>query len=172
MKELGQSFQVRRPEIDEQFTGPNGAWQALRLATQKAWSLAPGLVGTAIAADTVVEVGSEILGKPIDADDALRMLQLLSGSTHGVHTGVAILHGASGALVADVVTTRVTMREITPNECHAYVASGEPFDKAGGYAVQESGDQFVTKMDGPWDNVVGLPMQCVRNLLATLAAAV
>jgi septum formation protein len=164
---------VRIVPIDE--TPPKGVIPreaARQIAVRKAEAAAAAEFDDAwvIGADTMVEVGGEILGKPKDAADALRMLGLLSGSRHHVHTGVAIVDTASGLRVDGVCTTEVVMRPITAAERRAYVDSAEPFDKAGGYAVQETGDRFVVTMDGPYDNVVGLPVDLVRELLVELGS--
>lgn len=125
--------------------------------------------GTILSGDTMVEVDGEILGKPTDPADARSMLRKLSGATHRVHTGVAVIHVPTGLERTGVETTSVTMRSITEAELNAYVDSGEPMGKAGSYAVQETGDRFVTALEGPYDNVVGLPLALVENLLQHLA---
>jgi septum formation protein len=121
--------------------------------------------GWVLGADTIVVVGQEVLGKPRDPADARRMLGLLSGSQHQVHTGVALLDAASDDGHSAVSTTHISMRPLTPEEIGAYVASGESAGKAGAYAVQENADQFVTRMEGAFDNVVGLPLAVVESLL-------
>ncbi len=121
-----------------------------------------------LAADTVVALGDLLLGKPRDAGHARSILCSLSGTTHSVVTGVA-LRSARG-IQTKSVETRVTMRTWTAAELDAYVASGEPMGKAGAYAIQETADRFVTDLDGPYDNVVGLPIVAVRELLAEVDA--
>ena len=116
-----------------------------------------------LAADTVVAVGDRLLGKPADAREARAMLLELSGTTHRVVTAVVLR--VMGLVRTASVETRVTMRELAPSEIDAYVATGEPMGKAGAYAIQESGDRFVVRVDGPFDNVVGLPVEAVRHLL-------
>jgi len=133
---------------------------ALANARRKA-EAAPG--EPALAADTVVALGEALLGKPRDAADACAMLRRLSGTTHRVVTGVALRH--LGRIATESVETAVTMRRLSDGEIDAYVATGEPMGKAGAYAIQESGDRFVTHLAGPWDNVVGLPLVAVRRLL-------
>ncbi len=117
----------------------------------------------ALAADTVVALGDLLFGKPEGDAGARAMLRRLSGTTHRVVTGVALRH--AGRIECESVETRVTMRALTEAEIDAYVATGEPLGKAGAYAIQQQGDRFVTRLDGPWDNVVGLPMEAVRRLL-------
>ncbi len=133
---------------------------ALRNAHAKARAV-PG--GAVLAADTVVALGDRLLGKPSDGPDARRILATLSGTTHRVVTGVVLR--AAGRLFERSVETGVTMRPLSEEEIDGYVASGEPMGKAGAYAVQETGDRFVVALDGPFDNVVGLPMDAVRALL-------
>ena len=122
-----------------------------------------------LAADTVVAAADgEILGKPADDADARRMLCKLSGTRHFVLTGVCAIHG--GAVVSDVDETAVVFRPLTDAEIDAYVASGESRGKAGGYAIQETGDAFVVRTEGAWDNVVGLPTRLADRLLCELGA--
>lgn len=123
-----------------------------------------------LGADTVVALGSgadvELLGKPTDAADAGRLLGALSGSRHRVVTGVAVVDCSTGALRSAFERTWVSMRPISAAELDAYVASGEWEGKAGGYAIQETADAFVTGLEeGGFDNVVGLPVDLVLELL-------
>ena len=135
-----------------------------RMGRQKAALVASRYPGRfVLGADTEVVVDGAILGKPVDAADACRMLQLLSGRVHRVSTGVALL----GPAVDDtrVETTEVTMTEITPEEIRAYVASGEPMDKAGAYAIQGFASRWISRLDGCYFNVVGLPVPLVYRML-------
>ena len=116
-----------------------------------------------LGADTVVAVGDRLLGQPADSRQARLMLELLSGTTHRVVTGIAL--AAGGVLRVSSVETKVTMRQLEKAEIEDYVASGEGLGKAGGYAIQETADRFVEALDGPFDNVVGLPIDAVRKLL-------
>ncbi|HUR27928.1 MAG TPA: Maf family protein [Planctomycetota bacterium] len=129
-----------------------------------------------LGADTIVAVarGSSwsLLGKPVDERDALGMLELLSGTRHMVATGVAVVRASDGAERSAVQRTFVTMREIAPAERASYVESGEWRDKAGGYAIQETADRFVLRLEeGGFDNVVGLPVALALGLCAELGAA-
>ena len=135
-----------------------------RLARAKATTVAvrhPGRL--VVAADTTVAVGDEILAKPESAADAARMLALISGRSHDVFTGVAVAR--DGEVRAGVEATVVTVRPIAAEEIHAYVSTGEPLDRAGAYAIQGGAAKFVTRCEGAYDNVVGLPMGLVRRLL-------
>lgn len=116
-----------------------------------------------ISSDTLVELGGVALGKPTDEADAYRMLRSLSGKAHNVHTGVAI--HAGGKVFSGVASTAVHFREMTDEEIYAYIATGDPMDKAGAYGIQNGGGLFVTKYDGDYDTVVGLSMNLVNNLL-------
>ena len=122
-----------------------------------------------IASDTLVEEGGRPLGKPKDEEDAVRMLLSLSGREHRVHTGVAIAY--RGRLVADRDTTRVFFRDFDEREARAYVATGEPLDKAGAYGIQGLGGALVSKTEGAFDTVVGLPCALVDRLLCRAAEA-
>jgi septum formation protein len=118
-----------------------------------------------IGADTVVLAGGEILGKPESQDDARRMLRLLSGTTHEVHTGLAIARrpGATEAVIEEV--TRVTFMPLGDDEIEAYIATGEPFDKAGAYGIQGIGGRYITHIEGCYFNVMGLPLSRLWSLL-------
>lgn len=119
-----------------------------------------------IAADTVVALDSVIFGKPADADDARRMLRALSGRTHRVYTGLTVARG--GKFDTQVEQTNVWMRELTERELEAYIATGEPMDKAGAYAVQGLASVFITRIDGDWCSVVGLPVSRLSLMLKKL----
>jgi septum formation protein len=118
-----------------------------------------------IGADTVVVAADEILGKPESDEDARRMLRLLSGSQHEVHTGLAVVArpGAMEAVVEEV--TRVTFAPLDDEEIEAYITTGEPFDKAGAYGIQGIGGRYVTRIEGCYFNVMGLPLARLWRLL-------
>ncbi len=124
-----------------------------------------------LGADTIVVADHEILGKPRDADDAHRMLRLLSGRTHRVITGVCLARAPREVLAIRHETTAVTFRALDDEEVRAYVASGEPFDKAGAYAMQGLASKFVTRVEGCAFNVIGLPVALVYELLKPYLAA-
>lgn len=117
-----------------------------------------------LAADTLVYLDGAPLGKPADADDAFRMLTLLSGRRHYVCTGVCLIFGGEARTAADV--TAVHMRSFTEEEARAYVATGEPLDKAGAYGIQGIGSALVEKIEGDFFSVMGLPPRLIRGLLA------
>lgn len=121
-----------------------------------------------LGADTTVVVDGEPLGKPRDSDEARTMLRRLSGRSHEVISAVVIVRGAR--IASRVVTTLVTMRALDDREIDAYCATGEPFDKAGGYAVQGRAAAFVSHLDGSYTGVVGLPLFETVELLAEVGA--
>ncbi|HUF92709.1 MAG TPA: Maf family protein [Candidatus Limnocylindria bacterium] len=136
------------------------------LALRKARAVAAGLrEGVVLGADTLVVIDGEPLGKPRDGQDAAAMLRRLRGRWHEVITAVAAVDAATGREAAEAVITRVQMRAYTDADIAAYVATGEPLDKAGAYAVQERGGALVAGISGSYSNVVGLPVAETRRLL-------
>jgi septum formation protein len=121
---------------------------------------------TVLGADTTVVIGGEALGKPKDAEDARRMLQLLSGRSHEVLTGICLC--AKGRRLVHVEPSRVRVARLSPAEIEWYVGTGEPADKAGAYAIQGLGSRFIEGIDGSYSNVVGLPISSLYNLLKEL----
>jgi septum formation protein len=178
---LGVPFDVIPVDLDESARpGESPHDLVRRLAIDKAGSVAVSdldvIDGGAsadvvvLAADTTVEVAGEILGKPVDADDARRMLRSLSARTHQVHTAVVVRRGARTE--HDIVTTFVTMSPMTEASIEWYLATGEPLDKAGAYAIQGAGGAFVTAIEGSASNVVGLPLTTVVELLRSQGVGV
>ncbi len=153
------------PDVDE--TWPEGAAPdegARLLAERKARAVAPRVpTRLVLCADTVVAVDCEVLGKPRDRTEARAMLARLSGRRHQVATGVALALG--DRVESAVATTSVTFRSLSAPEIDAYVATGEPLDKAGAYGIQGGAAAFVTQIEGPIDTVIGLPLDLVRVLL-------
>ena len=173
LRGAGLDFEVRPAAIDERRRpGETPAQLVERLARGKARAVATQLGAMrrwVLGADTVVALGSRVLGKPIDAADAVAMLRLLLGSTHRVLTGVAVVGCESGHCHFGLGTSRVALRRASEAEIRRYVAGGEPFDKAGACAVQGEGRRFVLRIDGEEDNVVGLPLDLTRRLLQAAA---
>jgi septum formation protein len=165
----GVSFRVVESGVDEVRAAHEDARVfARRVAGDKAVSVS-ALFPSAIVlgADTIVECGAEILGKPKNPDDARRMLHLLSGNTHVVVTAFAFAR-AGVVVESSVVESLVTFRRLAPEEINAYLETGEPFDKAGSYGIQGSGAGFISAVDGTRDNVMGLPVDNVLKALRTL----
>lgn len=139
----------------------------LRLAVAKAAAMAhPGEL--VLAADTIVVLDGELLGKPRDAAEARTMLARLAGREHEVFSGVALLDQDRGETAADVEVSRVRMADMTPQDIAWYVDTGEPLDRAGSYAVQGLGALLVEGVLGNYSNVVGLPLPLTRRLFARL----
>jgi septum formation protein len=159
-------FKVRPVDLDESpLPGEVPGDYVLRLASEKAAArVEPGEL--VLAADTTVVVDGEILGKPLDEEDARRMLRLLAGREHAVFTGIA-LHGPSGK-AAEVDETLVRFAPLSGAEIDWYVSTGEPRDKAGAYAIQGLGSLFVEAVEGSYSNVVGLPVPRMYRLFARL----
>ncbi len=158
---------MRAADIDESVRpGEEPVPYVRRLAEEKSRTIDAGADALVIAADTTVDLGGEILGKPTDESDARRMLRALSARTHRVHTGLAVRIGDD--VRSDVVTTLVTFTPLTPASIDWYVATGEPLDKAGAYAVQGSGGVFVQRIRGSVSNVIGLPLHSLVRLAAEL----
>ncbi len=158
-------FLVRPADIDE--TVPSGVdpfSAAEIIASKKADATASS--GLVIACDTVVIINGEILGKPHDETDARRMLEKLSGATHDVVSGVALRY--KGKKRSFSQRTSVTFCSMTDSDICAYLATGEPFDKAGAYGIQGYGALFVEKIDGDFFNVVGLPIARLRTEIISL----
>ena len=168
MERLGVDFTVCVSPADEVIP-PRAVPREIvqTLAAEKATPIAQADPDTLVlAADTVVALGGEILGKPRSADEASSTLRLLSGTTHTVFTGIALHHHRSGRAVTAVEATKVTFGTLTDDEIAAYVATGSPMDKAGSYGIQDDlGALFVERIDGDYYNVVGLPL---RRLYLTL----
>ena len=164
-------FLVIPADIDETpLPGEPAHAYVQRLAIEKAQAVAAHHPNdTILAADTAVVLQilgkEEILGKPTDPADATRMLTLLSGRTHSVMTGFAIVSPAH-PLIADVEITHVTFNPISPKEIAAYIATGEPLDKAGAYAIQGHAARWIPAIQGDYSNVVGLPIPRILRALS------
>ncbi len=165
-------FEVCPVQVDEtRFEGESAGLLVARLAEAKA--LAAALLGhnpvaLFIGADTVVEINGNILGKPRDTDHAREMLFALSGRTHRVLTGICVLRLPDGVMRSAVEKTLVNFAPLELGEIEAYLATGEPLDKAGGYAIQGIAGRFITGIEGCYFNVVGLPVARLYGLLREL----
>ena len=171
LRQIDVTHAVFPVDIDETpRPGEKPAHYALRLAEEKAralWEQLPvAQRRPVLAADTTVALGDEILGKPVDRDDAVRMLGRLSGREHEVHTAVAVLH--EGGADARVSTSTVAFRPLTGVEIDWYWRTGEPADKAGAYAVQGHAAVFIRRLAGSYSGVMGLPLYETWELLAPL----
>lgn len=161
------------PQIEETLApGETPHAYVRRLAEEKSKAFTPAPHQLVLAADTVVVLPSAdgyfILEKPLDAQDALRMLRLLSGTTHEVITGICLRSATQSWAATE--TTRVLFAPLSESDLLAYVASGEPFDKAGAYGIQGLAAKFIPRIEGCYFNVVGLPLHAVHQLLSAALA--
>jgi septum formation protein len=168
----GFDFTIEPADVDESIlAGEEPAAYVLRVARAKASTVAERCRKSGspvVAADTTVVADGEILAKPEDDEDAVRMLKRLSGAVHEVLTAVVVVF--AGRESAEVVRTRVRLLPLTQEEIRWYVATGEPFGKAGAYGIQGRAARFVDWIEGSWSNVVGLPVATVDRLLKGLGA--
>lgn len=167
LRNAGIPFERAQPaDLDETpFPGEAPLDYVKRLARSKAVSVGVEGARIALGADTTVVRGGVILGKPSDAEDAARMLRMLSGEMHEVITGIC-LRSARGQVV-DAAASRVWFAELSREEIEAYLASGEPMDKAGAYGIQGLASKFVTRIEGCYFNVMGLPVALIYGYLRT-----
>lgn len=169
---LGRPFSVQAADLDEsRLPGEEPLAYGLRLAQAKALAVAESLgdqAATVLGADTLVVLDGAILGKPADAAEATAMLRRLRGRAHRVLTAVALVDAARGRVRLGAGHTTVHMRPYTEAELAAYVAGGDPLDKAGAYAIQHAGFSPVARLEGSETNVIGLPLGVVVYLLALL----
>jgi len=151
--------------------GESPSQTAKRLARLKAEQVAIRCTPpyTILAADTIVVIDQDILGKPVNDPEALSHLKHLSGRTHQVITGYILLQNGAKVIVHDACIPQVTMRDISDDEIKAYIQTGEPMDKAGAYAVQGIGKNFITHVEGSINNVIGLPTEDLEPYLKKLS---
>lgn len=167
LEAIGLPFEVMAPEVEEGAYGPWDGGELLRRnAVEKGDKIKAQYRARAVlSADTVVIVDQEVLGKPTDADDARRMLQILSGRAHQVFTAMVWFPpGTLGARTV-MVETRVVFRKLKSDDIGAYIETGEPFDKAGAYGIQGIGGLWVASIEGCYFNVVGLPLSVLWDLV-------
>lgn len=167
LTQIGLSFTVSPADADESvLTGESPEAYAVRVALDKARIAAERAgEGIVIAADTIVVVGDSILGKPADANEAAGMLALLAGKEHRVVTALAVMDAGTARSATRTSVTKVWFRDLTEREIAAYVATGEPMDKAGAYGIQERGALLVDRIEGCYSNVVGLPLSLLGEML-------
>ena len=161
-------FVIRVADIDEAMDPNRSAFdEVARVSSQKAAAVPRDEEDVVIAADTIVVCEGRVLGKPRDAEDAVAMLKLLSGRDHQVMTGMTVLRG--GKVLTHTEVTDIHFRELSEAEIRAYVATGEPMDKAGSYGIQGGAALFCEKMSGDYYNVVGLPVCKLGMMLKEIA---
>lgn len=168
LREAGWAFEVAPVDLDETLhpgeTAETYVWRLAQAKAEAAASKDPEAV--VLGADTTVVVEGQVLGKPLDSADAARMLRLLSGRTHDVLTGICLRKGLRS--LVHVESSRVRIAALSDAEIEWYIGTGEPFDKAGGYAVQGLASRFIEAVEGSYSNVVGLPVASVNSLLKQL----
>lgn len=174
LKLAGLAFDVIPADIDESaLPGEEPSQHVSRLATEKAFRVAFGNPDClVIGADTIVFIDGEILGKPASREDARKMVAKLSGRTHEVYTGYCMTNINRKIRIGKVVRTEVIFREIPPDEISWYIATPEPYDKAGAYAAQGMSASFVQEIRGSCTNVIGLPLSEVIEELKKIGAIV
>lgn len=162
---MGLTYTVETPDVDESFSG-RPSETVMEISRRKAAAVvARHSDSIIIAADTLV-FADGALGKPHTPERAKEMLRSLAGNWHHVYTGITVINTRSGRILRNVDKTRVHLVPMTEQEIDAYVATGEPLDKAGAYGIQGMGGMFVDRIDGSYSNVVGLPMSMLRIMLA------
>jgi septum formation protein len=168
LREAGLSFQINSPDVDELEPGAEPPRQlCLSNAELKANAVArQDPFSTIIAADTIVTLGGQVFGKPVDLEEAAGNLRMLRGRVHEVMTGVAIYHDAVMSKFVD--TSYVKFRNFSDEVIEEYLSKVPVLDKAGGYAIQDHGDLLVEKIEGDYDNIVGLPVSLVLDQLAKI----
>jgi septum formation protein len=165
LRQAGIPFTVQTADVDETpFPHEKPEAYVQRLAEWKARAVPADPGDTVLGADTTVVIDGEMLGKPADAADARRMLVLLSGRRHEVLTGICLKHGVE--VVRDWAATSVWFAPLGTQDIEEYIASGEPMDKAGAYAIQGLASKFIERIEGCYFNVVGLPVALVFRRLA------
>lgn len=167
LAQLDVPFEIAPSGLDERVPDDRSVTAVVcQLAARKARAVAGSrMTGMVLGADTAVAVADRVLGKPADDTDAARMLRLLRGRAHTVATAVAVVDVDRGREAVDVDVAQVTMRDYTDDEIADYIATGEPLDKAGAYAIQGAGRALVHAMEGRLDTVIGLPLHIARRLL-------
>ncbi|HEX9615027.1 MAG TPA: Maf family protein [Bacteroidota bacterium] len=168
LKQIGLNFVVRPSRIKEALIARDSpSANVRRIALEKARAVAKrSPSGIVVGADTIVVLGRRVLGKPKGREGAQRMLRMLSGKSHLVYTGFALVDGKSAAETSEVVKTRVWFRKLSSREIRDYVASGSPLDKAGAYGIQDDfGAVFVDRINGCFYNVVGFPISRFHKIL-------
>lgn len=167
LTQAGIPFIVVPGDVDEEKADISGTpgQKAEQLAYMKAMDVARTKSGIILGADTIVVCDDEIFGKPADAENARKMLRALSGREHLVITGIALIDTASGRVSTGYETTKVRFSALSDEEIEGYIESGEPYGKAGAYAIQGRAALFVESLDGCYSNVVGLPLRRLYRML-------
>jgi len=173
LKQIGLRFTAEASDYEEDLTLKVSPKELVKTLSQgKARAVAKKHADAiVIGSDLVAVLGKEVLGKPKDAADAKRMLRKLSGKTHQSFTGLTVIDTKAGKEVTQVVETKVSFRKLSPNEIDGYIASKEPFGKAGAYAIQQTGAMFVESIYGEYSAVMGLPLAELAVILKKLGVS-
>ncbi len=164
---MGIPFDIRVADIDEAMDGAKSPFdEVARVSRQKALAVPREKDDVVVAADTIVVCDGKVLGKPRDEADAFRMLSMLSGGSHEVMTGLTVLQ--NDTVVTGTEVTKLTFRPLTDREIMAYIATGEPMDKAGAYGIQGGAALFASRLEGDYYNVMGLPVCRLAVILDSL----
>ncbi len=169
LAKLYDKFDIITSEVDESLDGGVSPLEGVEiLAVRKGQAVAGGLDPdcVVISSDTLVEIGGVPLGKPTSREDAYRMLSLLSGNYHNVHTGIAVHY--AGCVVSGVASARVKFKHLSDSEIYTYIDGGEPMDKAGAYAIQGEGGKFIEGFDGDFDTIMGLSVSLTKELIDSI----
>jgi septum formation protein len=172
LRKAEMDFEVKFPEdIEENNISTDPVLHVKELSRKKAESVVGKSKNRLIlGADTIVVLDGEILGKPKDKEDAFRILKKLSGKEHKVYTGITLLDEKSGKIVNGYQLTRVKFNQLKDEEIKEYIETGEPLDKAGAYGIQGMGNFLVEKIEGDLDNVIGLPLRKLKELLIKISS--
>lgn len=167
LNKIGIKFHLIEPIYLEELNNEKDPVEYVKInAVEKAKSVIDQIdEGVLISADTIVVKNGEILEKPVDQGDAKRMLEKLSGTSHEVYTAVVVIDKTTSKMEVEVEMTKVFMREIDGEEIQRYIDSKEPFDAAGAYKIQERGSKFITRIEGCFSNVIGLPVATLVKML-------
>ncbi len=170
LTKMGFSFTVHAPDVDENISG--APCDMVRLLSERKAKAVANLYkeGYIVAADTLVALNDQALGKPMDEEDAFRMLSSLSGKNHQVYTGVCLMDAKTNAFMSKTVRSDVYFKTLTPDEIRRYIQTQEPMDKAGAYAIQGGAAKFVEKYEGSYDNIVGFPTEEFRRMYDEFAS--
>ena len=166
LSKLYDTFEIITSEVDENLDAGVAPIVGVEiLAVRKGSAVASAVESSAvvISSDTLVEIGGVPLGKPASREDAYRMLRMLAGNYHNVHTGIAVHHG--GRVVSGVASARVKFKPLSDEEIYSYIDGGEPMDKAGAYAIQGEGGKFIEGYDGDFDTIMGLSVSLTEELI-------
>ncbi len=167
---MGLDYTVDISQVDESAQGTPEE-MVLALSWRKAEAVAVRHeCALVLAADTLVALDGQVLGKPASKEDALHMLRALSGQWHEVYTGMTLMNTQSGRHISRAECTRVHFVKMQEEEILAYIATGEPMDKAGAYGIQGQGGMYIDRIDGSYSNVVGLPMAALRSMIKDISS--